>query len=61
MPQYKGSMTRREPSTFQNHIYFLAHYFPGPTTISLIGWYAKVYKDTVNARIDFAAEFRRRT
>jgi hypothetical protein len=57
MPQYKGSMTSREPSTFQNNIHFLAHYFPGPTTISQVGWYANFYKDTVNARIDLAAEF----
>ena len=52
MPQYKGSATSREPSNFQNHIHFLAHYFPGPTTIQLMGWYANFYKDNVNTRID---------
>ena len=53
MPQYKGSATSKEPSTFQNHIHFLAHYFPGPTTIfKQMGWYANFYKDNVNTRID---------
>jgi hypothetical protein len=52
IPQYKGSATSREPSTFQNHINFLARYFPGPTTIPLMKWYANFYKDTVKTRID---------